>query len=715
MSTTIASMINSNVQPLNTSNTINDALQNMHNNSISSVVITNEDNKPVGIFTDHDSLKIIYQKLDKDMTLDNVMSSDVFYIKNSTYIHDAYMLMENKSFRHLIVVDEDEQYLGVISEGDFIRHLSFDEELDTQVIEEVMNSYILTVSKDASLDKVTKQMTEHKQNYMVILDNNIPVSVLSERDITHFCLECDKPMDKILAYDIIQKKNFYTIYKDTSLQKAAHMMEGHNIHQVLVIDKNEELIGLVTRHDVLKAMHGAYFDFLFRTLEIKNKNEQVLLEQKHNLWLIANHDQLTNLPNRYQLRDYIEDSVTNNNQNNQISVILVDLKKFKDINDSYGHDIGDEVLNIIANKLLKFSNKDSMVARLGNNEFAIAINNLKDIKQLQTITKNILDELLSLSTLSNGININISSSIGVSMYPENTKDAKDLLLNAGTALHEAKKEDFSTIKFYNIEMTKNIQKRTSYEFRLKDAIKNNELELYYQPQVHIQTNNIVGVEALLRWNDKIDGVISPEVFIPIAEESGLINPIGEWVIQEACKFGKTCLDNGHRFTIAVNVSANQIKYQNITDIVSKALHTTGFSAEKLEIEITESSIMQRAEETVKTLHNIRALGVRIAIDDFGTGYSSLSYLKKFPIDVLKIDKSFIDDIPYSKDDMAIVVAIIEMGKALGYEVLAEGIETLEQLKFLEEKECSLYQGFYKSKPLKADEFEEFLSKEQAQN
>jgi len=239
-------------------------------------------------------------------------------------------------------------------------------------------------------------------------------------------------------------------------------------------------------------------------------------------------------------------------------------------------------------------------------------------------------------------------------------------------------------------------------------IANNEFEVYYQPQVHLQTGRIVGAEALIRWNDPDRGMVSPLEFITVAEETGLIREIGEWVLNTVCVQGKIWLDQGHRLTLAVNLSAQQIRHQNIIEMVEKAIEKSGFDPNRLELELTESSLMERQEEVVAMLHSLRAHGIRLAIDDFGTGYSSLSYLKRFPIDVLKIDKSFVDDIPYDQDDMAIVTAIIAMGKALGFQVLAEGTERAEQIDFLKENGCTMYQGYFKSPPLPAAEFEKLL-------
>ncbi|OHD89490.1 MAG: hypothetical protein A2W83_01720 [Sulfuricurvum sp. RIFCSPLOWO2_12_43_5] len=227
--------------------------------------------------------------------------------------------------------------------------------------------------------------------------------------------------------------------------------------------------------------------------------------------------------------------------------------------------------------------------------------------------------------------------------------------------------------------------------------------------MHIATGRIVGAEALIRWNCPVRGLVSPTLFIPIAEETGLIGEIGEWVLNETCRQGKIWLDQGHRLTLAVNLSAHQVRHQNIPAMVEDALKKSGYPADRLELELTESALMQREEEAVAMLHTLRAHGIRLAIDDFGTGYSSLSYLKRFPIDVLKIDKSFVDDIPFESDDMAIVTAIIAMGQALGFQILAEGTERIEQIEFLREKGCTMYQGYFKSPPVPAAEFAKLLA------
>ena len=396
-------------------------------------------------------------------------------------------------------------------------------------------------------------------------------------------------------------------------------------------------------------------------------------------------------------------------KNNKIlAVLILDLDRFKDINDSYGHSIGDEILKLISSRISSKIKEGDLVARLGGDEFAIILENLTDTKDIVNMTNSILQIISKIYKLSNDIEIHIEASIGVVIAPDDAEDVEKILQYADSALYQAKNNGRGGFSFYSDEMTKKAMQKIAYESELRHAIENNELELYYQPQVHMKTKKIVSCEALLRWDSAKFGKVTPDIFIPIAEDSGLINTIGEWVINEACKQGKIWIDKGYHITIAVNVSPNQVKYQNLPMVISNALKSSGYRADRLEIEITESSLMQREEEVVEMLHSLRAKGIRLAIDDFGTGYSSLSYLKRFPIDVLKIDKSFIDDIPYEKDDMAIVIAIIEMGKALGFQVLAEGTEHQEQLDFLEEKGCDSYQGYIKSKPIPAQEFEMIL-------
>lgn len=696
---------------LSSTDSVKMAFETMQRYEISSVVITDDTDRPIGIFTERDALSIIAINKHNDISLSDVMSKNVFTIDSDSYIHDAYVLMEQKNFRHIIVTDKEGHYLGVVTEGDFLRHIGFEEIAQEKTISDIMSESILTITPRTSIKQAAQLMSEQKCDYAIIMNEEKPKNIITERDITHFCSLDKNNLENPVS--TIPKHKMHTVNKNIVLKDASQLMQEHGVHQLIVIDNKQHLIGLITRHDILKAMHGVYFDFLIATIDAKTQNETLLKKQKDELEKLANYDLLTNLPNRLLFRKILQKSIANAIRHNYYTAcIILDLDRFKDINDSYGHTIGDELLKNISAVLEASVRKGDVVARLGGDEFGVILEHIKNDEDVSCAVNKILKNVQKSFILSNSAEISIEASAGIVVIPKDSQDVEKIFQYADSALYQAKNDGHGIYRFYTDEMTQNAIKKIAYENALRLAIENGELELYYQPQVHMQTNKIIGAEALLRWKHDQE-MIPPSLFIPIADETGLINILGEWVLNEACKQGKIWLDNEYHITIAVNISSTQIKYQNIPELVSKVLDNTKYSPEKLEIEITESSLMQRDEENVKMLHALRAKGIRIAIDDFGTGYSSLAYLKRFPIDVLKIDKSFIDDLPYEKEDTAIVVAIIEMAKALGFQVLAEGTEHQEQLDFLKEKGCNMYQGYIKSRPIPAHEFEKLLKEQYA--
>ncbi|MBC8238522.1 MAG: EAL domain-containing protein, partial [Helicobacteraceae bacterium] len=707
----ISSILKASVQALTKNDTIDTALLLMQEHAISSVVIIDEQEKPIGIFTERDSLYAIANNTRYTSTLAEAMTKDVFSVFQDSYIHDAYILMERKEYRHIVVVDKNNVFKGVVTEGDFLRHMGFEDVIQEKNISQAMSESILTISADTSILETAKLMSAKKCDYAIVIKDNKPSLIVTERDITLYC--ANHSLEKDTKISALDTQKMYTVDKDKSLQEASSLMQQHSIHQLIVTNKNKELIGLISRHDILKAVHGAYFNFLLRTIDEKTKKENKLKEQALALKKLANYDLLTQLPNRLLFKKFLQKSIANAIRNQySIAVIIFDIDRFRDINDSYGHIIGDELLSKIAIRLTKQIREGDVIARLGGNEFAIILEYIKDENTLPRLIQKYLNALSQTIYLSNSTEVSVEACAGIVLAPRDSQDVDQTIQFVNSALHQAKAEGHGIYKFYTTEFLEKSLEKIAYENALRNALKNKELELYYQPQVHMQTGKIVGVEALLRWKTKDGTMIPPSVFIPIADESGLINEIGEWILFEACRQGKIWMDAGYHITVAINVSANQVKYQDLPSLVSKALLETGYNPHKLEIEITESALMQREEETVKMLYSLRAKGIKLAIDDFGTGYSSLSYLKRFPIDVLKIDKSFIDDIPFEEDDCAIVTAIIEMGKALGYQILAEGTEKQEQLDFLEKKGCHMYQGYIKSKALPAKEFEALF---QAQN
>ena len=835
---TLKSIVSDEILSLRATQTISNALEMMAERSFSSVIIVDDDIRPIGIFTERDALRVVADSINLEKPLREVMTLEPFCVEESIYLHDAYTIMEDKGYRHLVVVDAQKCFVGVVSEGDFLRHIGFEELGKFKLVADAMSGSPLIVSLESPLFEVAAMMHERKCDYAVVLRGAQPVGLVTERDIAHWYAlkgnSNDIKIEKLLL------RNVHFIQKGTPLQEAAARMEEHGVHQLIVVDEGENLVGLLSRHDVLHAINGAYFEFLLRVIDQKNetiakigerknelKAEKISSEQnalklrtlfealpdgvvlidsvtmravefnraayehlgytsdefseltisdyeaiefphetrrriesiiqngrdcfetkhkakngelldilvnvvairflnhpymmavycdiserkKHEeqLEILANFDPLTGLANRGLLHAHLQNSIDKANRNKtQIALLMFDLDRFKDINDSYGHSAGDELLQMVSKRFSSRLREGDLIGRLGGDEFAVVVETITHPEDAGRLAQEMLGTLAEAYRLSGGALIHVGASAGIVLFPDHGADAAMLFQHGDAALYKAKAEGRGVYHYYTDELTDSARRRIECETRLRRAILNQEFEVYYQPQVHMQTGRIVGAEALIRWNCPMRGLVMPSAFIHVAEEIGLIGEIGEWVLNETCRQGKIWLDKGHRLTLAVNVSAHQVRHQNVPLMVETALKKSGYPADRLELELTESALMQREEETVTMLHSLRAHGIRLAIDDFGTGYSSLSYLKRFPIDVLKIDKSFVDDIPYERDDMAIVTAIIAMGQALGFQVLAEGTERIEQIDFLREKGCTMYQGYFKSPPVKAEEFEKLL-------
>jgi diguanylate cyclase (GGDEF)-like protein/PAS domain S-box-containing protein len=427
---------------------------------------------------------------------------------------------------------------------------------------------------------------------------------------------------------------------------------------------------------------------------------------------LAHYDPLTDLPNRLLIQSHLAHALARAQRHQRhVGVLYLDLDRFKNINESLGYPVGDELLVKLTERLTMHMRSEDLLARLGGDEFLLVLESMEIPGDAATVARSLLELLTKPFALSGEQEIFIGASIGISVFPTDGSDADQLIQYADAAMHQAKQKGRNTYSFYTESLTRASGEHLGLETRLRHAITANQLRVYYQPQVDIASGRIIGAEALVRWLDPERGLISPANFIPLAEETGLIGTIGEWVLKEACLQGVNWIKAGLPFlTLAVNLSPRQFSHGNIAELVSKVLAETGFPADRLELELTESALMQQEEDAVKMLHLLRAQGIRLAIDDFGTGYSSLSYLKRFPLDILKIDKSFVDDIPFHQDDMEIAATIIAMGHTLGFKVLAEGVETAEQLAFLRDKGCDMYQGYITSPAVPAGEFERLVKK-----
>jgi diguanylate cyclase (GGDEF)-like protein/PAS domain S-box-containing protein len=420
---------------------------------------------------------------------------------------------------------------------------------------------------------------------------------------------------------------------------------------------------------------------------------------------LAYHDNLTGLPNRGLLQDRLARSIARAERaGRKVAVLFIDLDNFKNINDTLGHDVGDELLRQVSRRLSECVRLEDTIARQGGDEFIVLLDNLEDGRNASLVAQKILNSLRQPLILG-GTEQHVSGSVGIALYPEDGRDAQTLMKNADTAMFHGKSLGKNTYQYFTAQMNIAVKRRMTLESALRRAVIQKNFVLHYQPQIDLATGEIVAVEALVRWKTEDSGTVMPGDFIPLAEETGLINEIGEWVLREGCRQAREWQDMGlsKERRMAINLSARQFSDKGFLDMVNRVLADTGLAPQCLELEITESQVMKQTEGMIQLLNKLSEMGVQLAIDDFGTGYSSLSYLKRLPIEKLKIDQSFVRDITVDPNDTAIVVAIINMAHSLELETIAEGVETAGQLALLKAKGCQVGQGFFFATPLPAHE------------
>ncbi|EPJ53092.1 MAG: PAS/PAC sensor-containing diguanylate cyclase/phosphodiesterase [Osedax symbiont Rs2] len=444
--------------------------------------------------------------------------------------------------------------------------------------------------------------------------------------------------------------------------------------------------------------------------ELQLMQSQFAAEQAHKkIQYQANFDPLTKLANRNLfLERFAQASIRADRNNTFVALLFLDLDRFKYINDTLGHSIGDKLLQEASSRIQEVLRASDTAARFGGDEFAVILSDIEELHTVNLIVDRILKSMASPFRLC-GNDAFVSASIGITVYPTDGKDSETLLRKADSAMYKAKDEGRNNFQFFTAQMDIEANERRLLEAALYKAVEAQEFSLHYQPIIKSDNNGIAGVEALIRWKDEIRGYIPPEEFIPLAEEIGLILPIGEWVLKEACSTAVKWVENiSEPFILSVNISSRQFQKCNMAEQIANVLAQTGFAAKHLMLEITEGLLMGDDQQILNQLQEIREMGVSLAIDDFGTGYSSLSYLKKYPITTLKIDRSFIQDINIDTDDDELIKGILSMAKSLNVSVVAEGVETLQQAEFLLENNCLLIQGFHFSKPMPAIEFSQYL-------
>jgi diguanylate cyclase (GGDEF)-like protein len=479
-----------------------------------------------------------------------------------------------------------------------------------------------------------------------------------------------------------------------------------DFRQGMELGADDYLTKPFTRAELL----GAIASRLKNQAAVQQRYHTELQQAKQQLEYLIHNDNLTNLPNRLSLRERFKQVQPTDTSNEQLITFLsVGLDRFNRINDNLGHAVGDLLIKAVAERLTACVGSEDTVARLSADQFALILGKIQHKKEASDIAQTILDRLSQTFVVS-GQEIFITASIGIAFYPRDGKEIEQLLNHANTALAKAKQQGGDQYEFYTAAFNIGSSDRLALQSSLRHALERKELQLYYQPQVDLKTGQIVGAEALVRWQHPERGLVSPDKFIPIAEETGLIIPIGEWVLQTACKQTKVWQDAGFSsFRVAVNLSSRQFSQIDLRKQLVQILMETGLDPKYIELELTESMLVQNTEVAIRRLNALKSLGVKIAIDDFGTGYSSLSYLQQFPFDILKIDRCFIRNVTENTNNAAITKAIIEMAKSLNLKLIAEGVETEAELSFVYNNQCDGMQGYLFSRPVPTHEFEQLLT------
>ena len=576
----------------------------------------------------------------------------------------------------------------------------------TQDLGSATDTYFIAIKQDITeRERAEEELRKAEEKYRTIYEG--AVVGIFQSDLSGHYLDINPAMARMLGYDSPQE--LLTSVTDISrqvyvdpknLQAFQLLMEEQGVirnFEYQAYRKNGSKIWAsmnaraVSKDGVLIGYEGTIADITDR----KAAEERVQF--------LAYYDALTGLPNRTLLRDRLTKALASaRRQKNKVALLFVDLDHFKIINDSLGHSLGDLFLQDVAERLKRLTREQDTVARQGGDEFLIVVTSVKDIADAAVAAKRCMDALTA-EFVVQGHSLSISCSLGISIFPEHGTDGETLIKNADAAMYCAKESGRNDFRFFTKDMNAQVTERLTLESSLRLALDRKELFLVYQPQIEIATGTIIGLEALLRWQHPELGLVPPDKFIRIAENSGLIMPIGEWVLRTACSQARKWQDEGLlAVPVAVNVSAVQFRQTGFCELIGRVLGETRLAPQYLELELTESLLLSNADTMSSVLQDLRAMGLKLAIDDFGTGYSSLSYLKHFPISKLKIDRSFIRNVAVDPDDAAITTAIISMAKSLHLKVIAEGVEDEAQMTFLRAHQCDEIQGYYSSKPLAVD-------------
>ncbi len=503
------------------------------------------------------------------------------------------------------------------------------------------------------------------------------------------------------------EKNYAIRAEKSGRDEIGDLIDGFNEMLAEIQARDDELEKHRRHLEEMVALRTGELEALNSKLKAAKENAELAAER---MSYQAYHDALTGLPNRALLNDRLIVALAHAlREKRKLALMFLDLDRFKVINDSLGHAVGDILLRKVAARLLRCVRQEDTVARLGGDEFMILLASIQRASDAGHVAQKIIDSL-AVPIECHSHELHVTTSIGISIYPDDGGESGVLMRNADTSMYRAKERGRNNYQFWSAELDIGSRQRLAMENDLRKAIKRQELEIYYQPKVDVVSWRVVGAEALVRWRHPEMGLVLPDQFIPLAEETGLIHPLGEWVLHEACRQTRRWQDLGHpRLGIAVNLSAFQLRRQQMPQVVEHALVESALAPEDLELEITESVVMQQVPATLAALTRLKEMGVRIAVDDFGTGYSSLSYLTRYPIDTVKIDRSFVGRIQEVEQDASIVAAIVAMAHGLKLGVVAEGVENERQLQFLRDLRCTTMQGYLFSQPVSAAGFLRLLA------
>ncbi len=752
----IAEVMNAPVKTLNHQCSLGEAAMRFREEGLRHFLVVDDTSRPLGVITQTDviqnqGIEYFVHLLEVKTIVKSVLSM----ISGTLSLSDAARRMHELRLDALVVEGKDGA-LGILTERDVLRYVS-DRQPHAKVWE-VASKPLITVPENSSLYHARNIFSENRIRHLgvtgkngdlfgVIAYSDILASIEHSyvRELQCMLEEREERLNLSNRHLRLAEKVFETTFEGIMITDAHSVIEsinpaftkitGYKLHEVL--GKKPSVLSS-GRHgpEYYRDMHlelaekgcwqgeiwnrrknGEIYPEWLSIGTVKNQDGQVsnyvaifsdITERKasdDHARHLAHHDALTNLPNRMLLMERLSHALAHAHRNDQmVAVMFLDLDRFKNINDTLGHTIGDQLLKSVAERLSKCMREDDTVARLGGDEFVIILEEVSSIRDVAGVAQKLVNVLEQPVVLEQR-EMFVTTSIGISVYPDDGSSADVLIKHADTAMYRAKEQGRNNCQFYTEDMNERALERLTIENSLRHAMERNEFLLYYQPQVDLRTRRITGMEALLRWQHPDFGLILPSRFIPIAEETGLIVFIGEWALRAACFQNKAWQDAGMPcLHVAVNLSARQFKQPNLVDVVSQALADSGLEPRYLELEITESIAMEYADGTIARLNELKAMGLTISMDDFGTGHSSLSYLKRFPIDTLKIDQSFVQNVLLDSQDAAIAAAITTMARSLKMRVVTEGVETQEQIVFLRDQERDEVQGYYFSHPLPADAF-----------